>query len=147
MTMFPPRHRRSLEKEVAALNAKLAKQGSGDVMQNAVNIGSLRVSSAKVNDVPKDTLRSMGDDIRSANADAVVLLADISGDSASLLCVCGADAVSAGADAGKIVRETAAVTGGKGGGKKDLAMAGVGDVSLIDKALEEFPSIVQKIIG
>ncbi len=138
---------KALEKEVAVLNAKLAKQGSGDVMADAAAVGSFRAAASKVKDVPKDTLRSMGDDIRSANADAVVLIADVTEGSATLLCVCGADAVAAGADAGRIVREAAALTGGKGGGKKDLAMAGVGDISLIDKVITEFPAIVGKFIG
>ena len=45
------------------------------------------------------------------------------------------DAVAAGAHAGKLVGAVAAVTGGKGGGRPDNAMAGGRDASQIDAAL------------
>ena len=88
----------------------------------------------------------MGDDIRDKNPDAVAVFADVNGSSASILCVCGKDAVAAGANAGKIVKEIAAVTGGKGGGRPDSAMAGAGDISLIGKALEAAVSIVEGFV-
>ena len=46
------------------------------------------------------------------------------------------NAVAAGAHAGKIVGAVAAVTGGKGGGRPDSAMAGGRDVSKVAEALD-----------
>jgi len=63
-----------------------------------------------------------------------------------MLCVCGKDAVKAGAHAGKIVKEVAAITGGKGGGRPDSAMAGVMDLTKIDEALLALPSILEKML-
>ena len=82
----------------------------------------------------------------SKDPDAVVLFVD-KAETVTFLCVCGADAVKAGADAGKLVRETAALTGGKGGGRKDSATAGAGDASKADEAAAAFISIVEKCIG
>ncbi|MBQ4363523.1 MAG: alanine--tRNA ligase [Oscillospiraceae bacterium] len=137
---------KAAEKEVASLNSKLANAQTGDIMADAVKVGSVRAAVAQVNNVPKDALRTMGDDVKAKDPDAVVLFVD-KAETVTFLCVCGADAVKAGADAGKLVRETAALTGGKGGGRKDSAMAGAGDASKADEAAAAFISIVEKCIG
>ena len=65
----------------------------------------------------------------------VAVFAVTSGDKLTFMTVCGKDAVKAGAHAGKIASAVAAVTGGKGGGRPDSAMAGGRDLSKIDEAL------------
>ena len=60
---------------------------------------------------------------------------------------CGKDAVKKGANAGKIVREVAAITGGKGGGKPDSAMAGGKDVTKVDEALLAVDDILANMIN
>ena len=135
-----------LEREKAELNAKIAASQTGDVMANAVAVGAVRAATVQLTDVAADALRKMGDEAKDKNPDAVVVFASVNGSSASFLCVCGKDAVASGANAGKIVKEVAAVTGGKGGGRPDSAMAGAGDVALVGKALEAVSSIVGNFV-
>ena len=137
---------KALEKEKAELNAKIAASQTGDVMANAVAVGAVRAAAVQLTDVAADALRKMGDEAKDKNPDAVVVFASVNGSSASFLCVCGKDAVASGANAGKIVKEVAAVTGGKGGGRPDSAMAGAGDVALVGKALEAVSSIVGNFV-
>ena len=137
---------KALEKEKAELNAKIAASQTGDVMANAVAVGAVRATTVQLTDVAADALRKMGDEAKDKNPDAVVVFASVNGSSASFLCVCGKDAVASGANAGKIVKEVAAVTGGKGGGRPDSAMAGAGDVALVGKALEAVSSIVGNFV-
>ena len=137
---------KALEKEKAELNAKIAASQTGDVMANAVAVGAVRAATVQLTDVAADALRKMGDEAKDKNPDAVVVFASVNGSSASFLCVCGKDAVASGANAGKIVKEVAAVTGGKGGGRPDSAMAGAGDVTLVGKALEAVSSIVGNFV-
>ena len=137
---------KALEKEKAELNAKIAASQTGDVMANAVAVGAVRAATVQLTDVAADALRKMGDEAKDKNPDAVVVFASVNGSSASFLCVCGKDAVASGANAGKIVKEVAAVTGGKGGGRPDSAMAGAGDVALVGKALEAVSSIVENFV-
>lgn len=54
--------------------------------------------------------------------------------------------VTAGAHAGKLVGAIAAVTGGKGGGRPDSAMAGGHDESLVAKALESAKETLGKML-
>ena len=137
---------KALEREKTELNAKIAASQTGDVMANAVAVGAVRAATVQLTDVAADALRKMGDEAKDKNPDAVVVFASVNGSSASFLCVCGKDAVASGANAGKIVKEVAAVTGGKGGGRPDSAMAGAGDVALVGKALEAVSSIVGNFV-
>ena len=67
--------------------------------------------------------------------DAVAVLALETPDKLNFLAVAGKDAVATGVHAGKLVGAVAAVTGGKGGGRPDNAMAGGQDRAKIDEAL------------
>ena len=52
-----------------------------------------------------------------------------------------------GLKAGVLVKELAAIAGGKGGGKPDFAMAGLKDETKIDEALAAVGAIVKKALG
>ena len=45
-----------------------------------------------------------------------------------------------------LVKQIAAIAGGNGGGKPDLAMAGLKDATKIDEALNAVPGIVSGIL-
>lgn len=88
----------------------------------------------------------MGDSVKDRADETIALFAGINGDKGTLYCVCTAGAVKKGAHAGKLVQKTAAVTGGKGGGRPDSAMAGIGDISKTDEAVASFEDIVKEFI-
>ncbi len=138
---------KALEKENKELSEKLAASQTGDIMSGAVEIKGVRVATVRVSGVAKDALRTLGDNAKDKYPDSVVLFVDTTDGKATFLAVCGKDALAKGANAGKIVREVAAVTGGKGGGRPDSAMAGAGDISLVDKAAEAFAGIVEAMLG
>ena len=123
------------KKEIEALNAKLASSKLGDIMANAQTVGTVKLIAAKLGDMQLDAARALADDIKANNADAVAVLAVINGDKLNFIAVAGKDAVAAGAHAGKLVGAVAAVTGGKGGGRPDSAMAGGKEISKTDEAL------------
>ena len=89
-----------------------------------------------------DALRKLGDSVKDKDEAIIALFAGTIGEKGTFYCVCTKEAVAKGANAGKIVREVAAVTGGKGGGKPDGAMAGAGDISKIDEAMANAESII-----
>ena len=93
-----------------------------------------------------DAARALADDIKSKYADTVAVLAVAHGDKLNFIAVAGKDAVSAGAHAGKLVGAVAAVTGGKGGGRPDSAMAGGKDVAKMDDALAAAESTLASML-
>ena len=122
-------------KEIDALNAKIAASRVDDLVKGAVAVGSVRLITAHLDGVAADIARTMNDQIKEKNPDAVIVLAVTAGGKLNFVAAAGKDAVAHGAHAGKLVGAVATVTGGKGGGRPDNAMAGGQDASKIGEAL------------
>ena len=123
----------------AAANAQLGGLEEKDVNGVTLIAGALENTGA-------DGLRKAGDSLADKHPDLVAVLAGTADGKTSILCKCTKSAVAKGANAGAIVREIAAVAGGKGGGKPDQAMAGVPDAAKIPEALAKAAEIVAKYI-
>ncbi len=125
----------AMKKEIESLNAKLASTKLSSILESAVEIGSVRLITAKLDDMQPDAARSLADEIKATYPNAVAVLALATPEKLNFLAVAGKDAVAAGAHAGKLVGAVASVTGGKGGGRPDNAMAGGQDRAKIAEAL------------
>lgn len=137
---------KALEKEKGELQAEIAKLRSDSLFNNAVDVGTVKLITAVYTDIEPDVLRKMGDDIKSNNPDTIAVIAGINKTKGNFVAVCGADALKNGVHAGKIVGQIAALTDGKGGGRPDSAMAGIGDVTKVEAALLQAESIVKEFI-
>ncbi len=122
-------------KEIDALNAKVAASQVNDLLAGAVSVGSVRLITTHIPGLAVDIARSITDRIKDTCPDVVAVIAISDGDNAKFLSCAGKDAVTRGAHAGKLVGAVAAVTGGKGGGRPDNAMAGAADLNKINSAL------------
>ncbi len=122
-------------KEIDALNGKIAASRVDDLIKLSESIGATKLITAYIANMAADIARTMIDRIKESVPDAVVVLAITAGDKLNFLAGAGKDAVACGAHAGKLVGAVASVTGGKGGGRPDNAMAGGVDQSKIDEAL------------
>ena len=126
---------KEMHRELDALNQKLASSKLDEVFANAVTVGSCRLATARFDGMQQDVARSLADDIKANHEDTVAVLAVTEGTRISFIAVAGKSAVASGAHAGKLVGAVAAVTGGKGGGRPDNAMAGGKEADKIDEAL------------
>ncbi len=136
----------AMKKEIEALNAKIAASGLDDIMKSTKTVGALRLVTAAPKGLAADAARSLADEIKARYADVVAVLAIQDGDKLNFLAVAGKDAVAAGAHAGKLVGAVAAVTGGRGGGRPDNAMAGGKDISLVQAALDSAEATLSSMI-
>ena len=59
----------------------------------------------------------------------------------------GKDAISAGANAGALVKDLATKTGGGGGGRPDFATAGGRNLEAVDRAIESLPTVLKEQVG
>ncbi len=123
------------KREIESLNSKLAATKLDSLLSGAKAVGSVNLCTARFDGMAIEVARSLADEIKASRSDVVAVLAVATEGKLNFITVCGADAVKAGAHAGKIVSAVAAVTGGKGGGRPDNAMAGGRDTALIDDAL------------
>ena len=92
--------------------------------------------------VKPDALRTVGDKLRDKDPLLVAVLAGIDADKGNLLVVCGKEAVALGANAGKLIKKTAGLLGGGGGGRPDSAMGGISKTDEVEKVLAGFKNIV-----
>lgn len=134
------------DKEIQNLNAELTKLKSADMFSKPLDIDGLEVYTAKLDGASPDALRTMGDDIKAKSDNAVVVIAGVNSDKASIVAVCGKNAIAKGVKAGDLVRQVAALAGGGGGGRPDSAMAGAKDLSKLDGALSAVEEIVKSLI-
>ncbi len=133
------------ERELAAINAEMADMQLKILDETSIWVGGVRVVSATFNAIKPDTLRAMGDKIKEKAPKMVAVIASIEDGKGTMLAACGKEAIEKGAHAGNIIKEIAALAGGKGGGRPDSAMAGVPEIFRIDEALAQLPSVVQKL--
>ena len=134
------------EKEIQKLNAELTKLKSADMFSNSVNIDGLALYTAKLDGTTPDSLRSMGDDMKNKGDNVVAVIAGTNGEKATIVAVCGKEAIAKGVKAGDLVREIAKLAGGGGGGRPDSAMAGAKDIAKLDSAIAQAEEIVKSLI-
>lgn len=136
------------DRELAELRSEISALKAGSLMDSARQVGGVRLITAEVEVSNPGELRSMCDTARDNGADIVAVFAGVNKEKGTLnfACACGADAIKLGTHAGNIVRETAKIAGGSGGGKPDSAMAGAKDASKADEALAAVDSIVSAML-
>jgi len=126
------------QKDVDALQRKLAKYQFDEMVENMETINGKRALIAQLDGVPNDTMREMADWFRNKVRDngVLVLGSDIDGRPLLLVSVTE-DLVKQGVKAGDIIRPVAQIVGGGGGGRPNMAQAGGKDSSKLAQALDK----------
>ena len=139
---------KALAKELEEIKAQVAASKVTSLFDNAEEIGGVKIASAYFTGTTGDTLRGMCDTIRDkAVKPAVAVLVGKAEDKITMAVTVTKQAQEKGLKAGALVKEIAAIAGGKGGGKPDFAMAGLKDETKIDEALAAVGTIVKKALG
>ncbi len=133
---------RELLREIDGLKRQVLTGGGGPAAQ-VTEIGAgvhLVVARAPVAD--EKALREFADHLRDKHAPAVVVAGAVSADGKALVVVAVSKEATGAHHAGKIVGRLAAVVGGRGGGRPDMASAGGPDGAKLDELFAEARSIV-----
>ena len=134
---------KSLEKELGEIKASQSADKVRGMLDQAEEIGAVRLVTAQFAGLAGDGIRDLCESCRDiAGNNAVVVLAGVGEDNVTFGCYCAPDAIKAGMNAGKLVREIAILAGGKGGGRPDIAMAGGKDVAAVPNALKAAADLV-----
>ena len=136
--------RKTIEKE----RQKAAGGSIDSLIDGAREVAGVRLLSARTDAPDIKTLRGQADRLRDGLGSGAGLLAAVTEGGVILIAVVTDDLVKKGTlKAGDIVREAAAVMGGRGGGKPHLAQAGGGDPEQLEQALEAFYEIAERLTG
>jgi alanyl-tRNA synthetase len=117
---------------------------AGDLLAHAVEVNGVRVLATRADVDGKDALRQMGDRLRDRLGSGVIVLGAVIEGRPSLLAMVTPDLIGRGIKAGDIVRETATIVDGRGGGRAELAEAGGKDPERLDDALAAVATIVAR---
>ena len=135
---------RDLERERTSLRQSLASQQVKALAAGAVETKGVRLLVKNLGDVDKAEFSALVGAF-AAEFDGVAVLACASKESGSLA-VTVAKPLAAKAPAGKIVSALAALAGGKGGGRPDMAQAGTKSPEKIPEALAAAPNVVSGML-
>ena len=133
---------KTLHSENEALKAKMAKDAVGDVMSQVQEIKGVKLLAVALDDVDMNGLRDLGDQLKEKLGEGVVVLASVAGGKVSLLAMVTEEAQKAGAHAGNLVKGMAAIVGGGGGGRPNMAQAGGKNLDKVPEALKEAASLL-----
>ncbi|WP_446899412.1 alanine--tRNA ligase [Clostridium sp. LBM24168] len=134
------------EKEINDLKLKLAGDSEDEILKNEKSIGDIKVYTGVLKDIDGDALRNLADKIRARNERTVVVLGSNVGGKVKLIAMASKTAVKEGVHCGKIIKEIAAICGGGGGGRPDMAQAGGRLPDKLEKAVNSSLSIMQNIV-
>src|SRR5438132_9795968 len=137
---------KQLERQLAELEAKLARSRADDLVATARQINGVAVIAARVDGLDTEGLRAVVDRLRDRLGSGVVCVGSAVDGKVSLVAAVTKD-LTKRFQAGKIVQEAAKVVGGGGGGRPDLAQAGGKDPAKLDEALALVYDLVGRATG
>jgi alanyl-tRNA synthetase len=137
---------KQLEKEVQKLKSKLASGQGGDLAEQAVDIGGIKVLASRVDGADPKSLREAVDRLKQRLGTAVIVLGSVEDDKVRLVAGVTKDATDR-IKAGALIGEIAQLVGGRGGGRPDMAQAGGSDPSGMEAALARVPEYVSEHVG
>lgn len=138
---------KAAKSEIESLEAKMASSKLDGIRTSAKDVCGITVYSGRVDGLALAAVRSLCDDLRSQNENSITVIASVLDGKLNFVCGCGKEALSKGANAGKIVKSVASICGGSGGGRPDSATAGGKDPAKADEAIARACDIISDMIG
>jgi alanyl-tRNA synthetase len=135
---------REMEKSISEYKKADVLKNVESYLDSAAEINGYKFITVKFADADKKAVRDLGDILKARVKKGAALIANSAEGKISFLCVVSDDA-SGKLDAGKIVKEAAAVCGGGGGGRKDMAEAGGKDPSKVDEAINKVTELLKTL--
>ncbi len=136
---------RALEREVQRLRAQVGAEIAEEFLKDATQVSGVTVVAGRAERLDQRALRELADRVKAKIGSGVIVLGTSSDGRVSWVAMVTPDLTSR-LHAGKLVKEVAAITGGGGGGRADLAEAGGKDPGKLDQALDSVPELVKRLL-
>ena len=113
-----------LQSENESLKSKAAKDALGDVMNQVKDVKGVKLLATSVAGVDMNGLRDLGDQLKAKIAEGVIVLISDCDGKVNMVAMATQGAMDKGAHAGNLIKGIAALVGGGGGGRPNMAQAG-----------------------
>jgi alanyl-tRNA synthetase len=137
---------RGLEKEIAELRRRLARQEVGEILERAEDVRGVKLVAALVAAPDMEILKVMADGLQESLGDGVVCLGAKIDDRAAIVVSVGSATVSRGIKASLVAKKLGEDVGGRGGGRDGFAQAGGKNPEALGEALERCRQIVADLV-
>ncbi|MGE5371963.1 MAG: alanine--tRNA ligase [Solirubrobacterales bacterium] len=141
------RQARETERELETLKAQLEKEKATDVLDQVRDIAGVKTLVAEIQASDMNSLRQNAELLRDKLGEAVVVLGARFEDRGGFVAFVTKSLLGKGLHAGDIVGQAAKVAGGGGGGRSDMAQAGVKDGSKLPEALAKASEVLEKTLA
>ena len=126
---------RSLHNENEKLKNKMAKESMGNVLDQVKEVKGVKLLAARADGTDMNGLRTLGDQLKEKLGEGVIVLASVTDGKVNLMATATDGAMAQGAHAGNLIKGIAALVGGGGGGRPNMAQAGGKNPAGVDGAL------------
>lgn len=133
------------DKEVESLSAKLSNLEAGSVLDDVETVEGIPVLYKQVEAKDMNTLRKTADTLKEKIPSGIIVIGAVTGDKVSIVASVSKDYVTEGYHAGNLVKEIAAMCGGGGGGRPDMAQAGGKNPDALPEALKKVPELIKSM--
>jgi len=136
---------KELERELQKQKEKITKDMSGDTVSEIKDIKGINVISKNLGNFDIKDLRTFVDSTKVRIKSGVVVVGAVTDGKVSLVAGVTKDLISK-LNAGEIIKQTAVIVDGSGGGRADMAQAGGKNPLKLSEALEKVYKIVEKML-
>ena len=133
-----------LRQNIDKLKDQLMSGQAERMLYGAKEIKGLKVITITNGPVNAADIRKMGDQLRDRYPNIVAVLAATAENKATMLAVCGKNAVARGVKAGDLIKSITKICEGTGGGKPDSAMGGCKNLLKLDDAMAAVDDFVNE---
>lgn len=134
---------KALQSENESLKSRAAKEALGDVMDQVQEIKGVKLLASKVAGVDMNGLRELGDQLKEKLGEGVVVLISENEGKVNMVAMATEAAMGQGAHAGNLIKGIAALVGGGGGGRPNMAQAGGKNPAGMDEAIAECSKVLE----
>ena len=135
---------KALQSENEKLKNQMAKDAVGNVMDQVVEINGVKLLAVALKDTGMNELRNLGDQFKEKLGNGVVVIASAAEGKVKLMATATDEAIKAGAHAGNLIKGIAALVGGGGGGRPNMAQAGGKNPDGIQAALKKAAEVLKE---
>jgi alanyl-tRNA synthetase len=136
---------RELERQLETLKMRLATAQTQDYFSQVQKVDDIQVLALRLENFDRKGLRSFVDTAKERLGSGVVVVGSAEDGKVTLVAGVTKD-LTHRISAGTIVGQVATITGGKGGGRPDMAQGGGTDIARLPEAMERVPAIVAELV-
>ena len=133
---------KALQSENESLKSKAAKDALGNVMDQVKEIKGVKLLATSVAGVDMNGLRDLGDQLKAKIGEGVIVLISDCDGKVNMVAMATQGAMDKGAHAGNLIKGIAALVGGGGGGRPNMAQAGGKNPSGIPDAIAKCEEVL-----